>query len=86
MQSSMTTQTKRFCLFILVSSLSFSPSAFAYLDPSTSSMIISAIIGLFASIVLAVKTYWHRLMSFFRGNRKQPTERPAQGIQTDSEQ
>ena len=40
--------------------------AHAYLDPSTGSMIISAIVGLFASLVLAVKTYWYRIKSFFK--------------------
>jgi len=44
--------------------------AWAYLDPSTGSMIISAIVGLFASIALAMKTYWYRIKSFFRGNER----------------
>jgi hypothetical protein len=42
--------------------------AFAYLDPSTGSMIISAIVGLFATAALAVKTYWYKLESFFRSD------------------
>jgi hypothetical protein len=42
------------------------PPAFAYLDPSTGSMIISAIVGLFATAALAVKTYWYKLKAFFR--------------------
>ena len=37
--------------------LASSPPAFAYLDPSTGSMVVSAIVGIFASIALAVKTY-----------------------------
>jgi len=37
------------------------PEAQAYLDPSTGSMILSAIVGLFATIGLAVKTYWYKL-------------------------
>lgn len=41
-------------------------SALAYLDPTTGSMVISAIVGLLASLVLAVKTYWYRLRRFFR--------------------
>lgn len=45
-------------------------SALAYLDPTTGSMLISAIVGLFASLVLAVKTYWYRIKSFFK--RKPP--------------
>jgi hypothetical protein len=44
----------------------FAPSAFAYLDPSTGSMILSAILGLFATVGLALKTYWYKLKSFFR--------------------
>ena len=44
----------------------FAPSAFAYLDPSTGSMILSAVVGLFATAALAVKTYWYKLKSFFR--------------------
>ncbi|MEJ8568510.1 hypothetical protein [Elongatibacter sediminis] len=46
-----------------------SSPAFAYLDPSTGSMIVSAIIGIFASVALAVKTYWYKLKGLFRGKR-----------------
>lgn len=42
-------------------------SALAYLDPTTGSMVISAIVGLFASLVLAIKTYWYRIKAFFKG-------------------
>ena len=42
-------------------------TAWAYLDPTTGSMIISAIVGLIASVALAVKTYWYRLKSLFKG-------------------
>lgn len=42
-------------------------SAWAYLDPTTGSMVISAIVGLFASLVLAIKTYWYRIKAFFMG-------------------
>ncbi len=38
--------------------------AVAYLDPTTGSMVISAIVGLFASLVLAVRTYWYRIKAF----------------------
>lgn len=41
-------------------------TAFAYLDPTTGSMVISAIVGLLASLVLAIKTYWYRLRRFFK--------------------
>ena len=32
-------------------------------------MIISAIVGLFATATLAVKTFWYRIKSFFRNDR-----------------
>lgn len=40
--------------------------ALAYLDPTTGSMVISAIVGLFASLVLAIKTYWYRIKALFK--------------------
>jgi len=40
----------------------------AYLDPTTGSMVISAVVGLFASLVLAVRTYWYKLKGLFRRN------------------
>ena len=46
--------------------LMFPVSALAYLDPTTGSMLISAIVGLFASLVLAIKTYWYRIKAFFK--------------------
>jgi O-antigen/teichoic acid export membrane protein len=48
-----------------------SPAAFAYLDPSTGSMVISAIVGIFASIALALKTYWYKIKGFFKRDSKQ---------------
>lgn len=57
-------------------------SAFAYLDPSTGSMIVSAIIGIFASIALAVKTYWYKLKNLFR--RKDGSSSPSSDTTRDS--
>jgi len=48
-----------------------SPAAFAYLDPTTGSMVVSAIVGIFASIALAVKTYWYKIKGFFKRGSKQ---------------
>ena len=44
------------------------PPAMAYIDPGSGSAIMSAIIGLFVAVGLAVKTYWYKLKSFFIGN------------------
>ena len=56
---------------LLVLLLCVSPSAFAYLDPSTGSMVVSAIVGIFASIALAVKTYWYKIKALFKRDGKQ---------------
>jgi len=55
-------------LLVLVSS-----NVFAYLDPSTGSMVVTAIVGLFASIALALKTYWYKLKSLFRRAQRRPS-------------
>lgn len=52
--------------FIIIMLATFSPAAHAYLDPSTGSMIISAIVGLLASMILAIKTYWYQFIGFLR--------------------
>ena len=58
-------------LLVALLLLAFSPAAFAYLDPSTGSMVVSAIVGIFASIALAVKTYWYKIKGWFRRGDKQ---------------
>jgi O-antigen/teichoic acid export membrane protein len=58
---------------LLVILLGISPGVFAYLDPSTGSMVISVLVGVFASIVLALKTYWYRLKNLFRGKITEPS-------------
>ena len=58
-------------LVLAICLLSVSPAAFAYLDPSTGSMVVSAIVGIFASIALAVKTYWYKIKGFLKRDSKQ---------------
>jgi hypothetical protein len=60
----------------MVTLLTFSPSVFAYLDPGTGSMIISAIIGIFATIYLALKTYWYKFIGFFKRAKKNDGDLP----------
>lgn len=60
----------------LVALLTVAPEAQAYLDPSTGSMIVSAIVGIFATLSLAIKTYWYRLKALFR---RPPVQRPDEG-------
>ena len=39
----------------------------AYLDPGTGAMIVSAIVGVFATIALALKTCGYKFFSLFKG-------------------
>jgi hypothetical protein len=66
-----TTVPPRWLVALLL--LAVSPAALAYLDPSTGSMVVSAIVGIFASIALAVKTYWYKIKSWFRRDNEQDT-------------
>jgi hypothetical protein len=50
----------------LVWLLVMAPPAQAYLDPSTGGMIVSALVGLLASLGLALKTYWYRVRALLR--------------------
>jgi amino acid permease len=62
-----------FLSLFMLALLLVSPAVFAYLDPSTGSMVVSAIVGIFASIALAMKTYWYKIKGFFKRNNKQDT-------------
>jgi hypothetical protein len=46
---------------------SWASPAMAYIDPGSGSAIMSAIIGLFVAVGLAIKTYWYKLKSLFGG-------------------
>ena len=54
--------------------------AMAYIDPGSGSAIMSAIIGLFIAVGLAIKTYWYKLRSLFRSEVSDPE------IETNQEQ
>ncbi len=58
------------------------PPAWAYLDPGTGSMIISAIVGLFATVGLALKTYWYKIKAFFRKDGDEPPTGDDQEIES----
>ena len=44
-----------------------SAPALAYIDPGSGSAIMSAIIGFFVAIAMAVKTYWYKIKGIFTG-------------------
>jgi hypothetical protein len=49
----------------------------AYLDPGTGAMIVSAIIGIFASVILGVKTFWYKIKRIFKKNIPSESKKPS---------
>jgi len=66
-------QSRLFLLLVAVLLFTASPAAMAYLDPSTGSMVVSAIVGILASIALALKTYWYKIKGLFKREEKNET-------------
>lgn len=56
---------------LAIAGLLVSPEVCAYLDPSTGSMVVTVLVGIFASVALAVKTWWYKLRSLFRRSGRQ---------------
>ena len=52
--------------------------AMAYIDPGSGSAIMSAVIGFFVAIAMAVKTYWYKIKSLFTGSKPAADELPQQ--------
>jgi len=50
--------------------------ALAYIDPGSGSAIVSAIIGFFVAVGLAVKTYWYKIKSIFSPSKDRHEEGP----------
>jgi hypothetical protein len=53
----------------LLAVLSLASPAYAYLDPGTGSMLVSAVIGVVAAVGLALKMFWYRVIGLFRGKK-----------------
>ncbi len=58
-------------------------NALAYIDPGSGSAIISAIIGVFVAIGIAVKTYWYKIKRFF--SRGEPSRQEDSNSQKTEE-
>ena len=56
-------------VFVLLVVLSLASPAYAYLDPGTGSMLVSAVIGVAAAVGLALKMFWYRVIGIFRGKK-----------------
>ena len=55
---------------LLVALLSTASPAQAYLDPSTGSMLLSALIGIVAAVGLGLKMFWYQVVGLVRGRRR----------------
>jgi len=62
----------KFAILILFICLPY--AANAYIDPGSGSAIMSAIIGFFVALGIAIKTYWYKLKSLFTGSKKTSTD------------
>lgn len=60
---------RRILLLALAVWLSIASPAYAYLDPGTGSMLISAVVGVAAAVGLALKLFWYRLVGLLRGKK-----------------
>lgn len=47
-------------------------SAYAYLDPGSGSMILQIVLGGLAGAALVIKTFWHRIVTFFKIRKDEP--------------
>jgi len=72
-------------VLVLVACLSIAAPAHAYLDPGTGSMLVSALIGVAAAVALALKIFWYRLVSWFRGKRRGPRSGAVEGASAADE-
>ena len=56
---------------------------FAYLDPASASLIISAIVGAFAGIALFFRAFWHRVKGAVTGGNRETADAEPQNLPTD---
>lgn len=69
-------------ILVLTAALTFAPVAFGYIDPASGSVIVSAIVGFFVAITMAVKSYWYKLKGLFRHPRVEETH-PSEDLVED---
>ncbi len=64
---------KKFILFLnlyILVGFYFQSSAYAYVDPGTGSMLLTAIVGAIAAAGAAISLYWSKVKSFFSKKKK----------------
>ena len=58
--------SKARALIVLLFIVAVPLPAYAYLDPQTGSMIVSAIVATVATLGMGIQAYWHKLVSLLR--------------------
>ncbi len=56
--------------WLAITLVTLAQNSFAYIDPGTGSIILQGILGAIAAAGTAIAVYWHKIKSFFSGNRK----------------
>ena len=62
----------RLALALATPVLAFTPTAQAYIDPGTGSLILQGLIAALAGIAVTAGIYWDRVKAFFRRHRDAP--------------
>ena len=52
-------------LFLIISLISYTSPAYAYLDPGTGSMLLQGLIGGIAAAIAFLSIYWQKVKAFF---------------------
>ncbi len=66
---------KALSVYLLLIAALWVPPAMAYIDPGSGSAIMSAVIGFFVAVGLAVKTYWYKIKSLFTGKKSNQADK-----------
>ena len=56
---------------VAIGGMAFAPAAFAYVDLSTGSMLIQALLGAIAVAGTVARMYWSKLVGFLRRDAKE---------------
>lgn len=61
--------------FFVFAMLMFSTTAYAYIDPATSSYVIQVVAGIFIACGAAVGIFWKKIQMFFRKKKLERLEK-----------
>lgn len=69
-----------FCFACIVMIVGTAP-AHAYLDPAAGSLVLQLVLGGVAGLLVLLKLFWHRILSFLR--IRKPAAAPTEGVGED---